>query len=62
MFKEARTVTRDAGWEKTPWKIFRLPFEKRVGQNLKLLDIAEKILATLRKLLVPLVVPSWLRA
>jgi len=39
MWKEARTVTRGAGGEKHPLEIFSSPLEKRVGQNLKLLDI-----------------------
>jgi len=59
MCKEARTVTRGAGGEKPPLENFTFLLEKRVGENLKLLDIVQKFLAPLRKLLVPLGVLSW---
>jgi len=45
-----------------PLENFSSPLEKRVGQNLKLLDIVQKNLAPLRKLFAPLGVPSWLGA
>jgi len=41
MCKEARTVTRGAGGI-NPLENFSFPLEKRVGQNLKLLDIVQK--------------------
>ena len=41
-------------------KIFA-PLEKCVGQSLKLLDMAQKIWAALRKFFAPRGVPSWLR-
>jgi len=62
MCKEARTVTRGAGAETPPLENFSSPLEKRVGQNLKLLDIVQRFLAPLRKLIAPLGVPSLLLA
>jgi len=62
MYKETRTVTEGAGGEQPPLENFSSPLEKRVGQNLILLDIVQIFLATLRKLIAPLIVPSWLRA
>jgi len=58
---EARTVTWGAGGETHPLEIFSSPLEKRVGQNLKLLDIVQIFLAPLRDFISPLGVPSSLR-
>jgi len=60
MCKEASTVTRGAVGKKAPLENFSSPLEKRVEQNLKLLDIVQIILTPLRKLIAPLGVPSWL--
>jgi len=46
--------------KKAPLENFSSPLEKRVEQNLKLLDIVQIILTPLRKLIAPLGVPSWL--
>jgi len=45
-----------------PLENFSAPLEKCVGHHLKLLDIVQKIWASLRKLFAPPGVPSWLRA
>jgi len=47
---------------KPPLKIFLHPLEKCVGHSLKILNIVQKIWASLRKLFIPPSVPSWLRA
>ena len=59
----ARPVTRGQvqGVEAPSTKFFA-PLEKCVGDNLKILDIVQKIWAPLGKLFAPLGVPSWLRA
>jgi len=55
----ARSITRGA---KPPLENFSPPLKKCVGQNLKILDIVQKIWAHLGKLFAPPGVPRWLRA
>jgi len=59
---EHRPVTSVGAGGLCPPRKFLLPLEKCVGYSLKILDIFQKIWASLRKLIAPPGVPSWLRA